>query len=116
MINGRNSLGNDIESNADAFLISRKREDPVGQRRGKKNQPPGLRRDNPAREIVADHGQIVTMKGELDIAGGILFLNRNPHVEHAAQPTFMNMGGNLAAVQQSDVPAVQDVYCWPIPK
>ena len=116
MINGRNSLGNDIERNADAFLISRKREDPVGQRRGKKNKQPGLRRDNPAREIVADHGQIVSLQCEFDIACVILFLNRNPHVEHAAQPTLMNMGRNLAAVQQSDVSAVQDVFCWPIPK
>mgnify|MGYP003711378045 FL=1 len=95
MINGRNSLGNDIERNADAFLISRKREDPVGQRRGKKNKQPGLRRDNPAREIVADHGQIVTTKGELDIAGVILILSRSPDVETSAHPTFMNMGGNL---------------------
>ena len=56
------------------------------------------------------------MQGELDIAGVIIFFGRNLHVEHAAQPSFMTMGGNFATFQQSDIPTVEDVSNWPIPK
>jgi len=67
----------------------------VGQRRGEKNQAPGLGRDSLAGIIVAENGQVVPMQGELDIAGVILILSRYPNVETSAHPTFMNMGGNL---------------------
>ena len=67
----------------------------MGQRRGEKNQAPGLGRDSLAEIIIAENGQIVPLQGELDIAGVILILSQYPDVETSAYPTFMNMNGNL---------------------
>ena len=88
----------------------------MGKRRRKKNQSPRLCCDNPARKIITDHRQIPSMQGELNITVVILFLNRDPYVECAAQPSQVNMGCNITTTQHFNIPAIKGVFCRPIPK